>query len=429
MNKKVLSAAVLATAVMALSSCSTSRNAQKDKNETIMDNGVVTRPSADMDIDPTFLIMSDAQRDIVKRNNQFAFNLFHQMTGMESKVVSPVSVAYLMGILANGAEGQTQEEILKAIGCEGVDLKQLNECYMTLIQTAGKLDKQTTVNIANFVAINKNYQLNKHFAQTVADYYKAGLESMDFTSATSTSRINNWCKEHTDGMIPQIIDQVDPSAVSYLMNAIYFNGTWQEKFDERNTKKENFQGYTRNIQKVDMMHQNRKFFYMENEMLKAVELPYGNGTYNMLVLLPNADKSISEMMKSLNPEMLKKFSSHMDQCQVDLKLPRFTTEMELPLNDIIGNLGAPSMFLPGKANFSQFANGEFFVSKMLQKAKIEVSEQGTKAAAVSAAIMVMSAMPHETRRVEFHANRPFVYLIQDRNSGAILFMGQYTGNN
>ena len=142
----------------------------------------------------------------------------------------------------------------------------------------------------------------------------------------------------------------------------------------------------------------------------------------MTVLLPKAGKSISEVMKEMDADKLQKLSNDMDRCQVDLKFPKFTTEMDLSLNQIISKLGAPSIFQPGTADFSRFANGSFYVSKMLQKAKIEVSERGTKAA-----VMLTSLGPHEMKRVEFHANRPFVYFITERNSGAILFMGQFLG--
>ena len=401
MYKKVFSAAILASAAMAMTSCSSSKNAQNEnatKAEKITE-AEAARPSADEEMDEGYLVLSEAQQNIVKKNNDFAFRLYQQISGMDSEVVSPMSIAYLMGMLANGADGKT----------------------------AGKFDKQTTVNIANFIAINKNFRLNSDFAHTVADSYQAGVESMDFTSPKSATRINDWCKKQTKGMIPSIIDQVDPAAVSYLLNAIYFNGTWQEKFDAKNTRLENFSGYTRDIKKVNMMHQNKKFAYTENDMLQAVELPYGNGCYQMTVLLPKAGKSISEVMKEMDADKLQKLSNDMDRCQVDLKFPKFTTEMDLSLNQIISKLGAPSIFQPGTADFSRFANGSFYVSKMLQKAKIEVSERGTKAAAVTAAVMLTSLGPHEMKRVEFHANRPFVYFITERNSGAILFMGQFLG--
>lgn len=429
MNKKVFSAAILASAVMAMTSCSTSKNAQNEnatKAEKITE-AEAARPSADEEMDESYLVLSEAQQNIVKKNNDFAFKLYQQISGMDSEVVSPMSIAYLMGMLANGADGKTQQEILKAIGCEGVSVKELNDCYKALMLSAGKLDKQTTVNIANFIAINENFRLNSDFAHTVADSYQAGVESMDFSSPKSATRINDWCKKQTKGMIPSIIDQVDPAAVSYLLNAIYFNGTWQEKFDAKNTHLENFSGYTRDIKKVNMMHLNKKFAYTENDMLQAVELPYGNGSYQMTVLLPKAGKSISEVMKEMDADKLQKLSNDMDRCQVDLKFPKFTTEMDLSLNQIISKLGAPSIFQPGTADFSRFANGNFYVSKMLQKAKIEVSERGTKAAAVTAAVMLTSLGPNEMKRVEFHANRPFVYFITERNSGAILFMGQFLG--
>lgn len=427
MKKKVLSVAFV-TASMILCSCGSSKSAQTENKQPV-DTSIVTSSDDENTIDAGFGILSDSEREIVKKNNAFALNLYRQLSGMESKVISPMSITYLMGMLANGADGNTQQEILKAIGCEGLNVQELNALYHGLMQSAGRLDKKTIVNIANYVAVNKQNHLNFDFGKMVSDTYQARVESLDFSSSKSTAKINDWCKAHTDGMIPKIIDQIDPSAISYIMNAIYFNGTWQEKFDAKNTKQENFHGYTRDIQKVSMMHQVEKFYYTENNTFKAVDLPYGNGIYRMTVLLPNEGKSIDDMMKGMKVDKLEEINSQMEKCMVNLKLPKFTTEMELPLNSIISNLGAPSIFLPGKANFNHFANGNFFVSKMLQKAKIEVNEQGTKAAAVTAAIMLTSMAPMEMRNVEFHADHPFVYLITDTNSGAILFMGQFTGNH
>ena len=424
-DSKITIAALMMMAAMAMTSCASSKKINGDSNAS-KDSEMGKNEE---DLDNSYLVLSDAQQDIVKKNNAFALRLFNKVTDMESKVISPMSVSYLMGMLANGADGITQQEILKAIGCEGVSVSDLNELYKAMLLTANKQDKQTTVNIANYIAVNKNFQLNKDFCQKVSDSYLAGIESLDFTSSKSTDRINGWCKEKTNGMIPRIIDQVSADAVSYLMNASYFKGTWQNKFNAKDTKLENFRGYTRDIQKVEMMHQVKKLFYAENKDFKAVDLPYGNGSYRMLVLLPNEGKNIQEMMKGLDEEKLNQISQNMENCMVNLKLPKFTLEKELPLNAIISDLGAPSMFEAGKANFSHFADGNFFVSKMLQKAKIEVNEQGTKAAAVTAAVMLTAMAPEETRNVEFIADRPFVYMIQDSQSGGILFMGQYCGTH
>lgn len=428
MNKKTTTVA-LATLAMALTtSCSTSKKAQEQVQKGT--TSIEASKGNVENMDPEYLVLSDAQQAFAKKNNQFALNFFSQVAGFDSKVISPLSLTYLMGMLANGADGQTQQEILKALGCDGdMSLDELNALSRSMMQYAGKADPATTVNIANYIALNKHYTLKDAFAKEVADNYQAGIESLDFGSSKTTSHINEWCKKHTNGMIPTIIDQVDANAISYIMNAIYFNGSWEKKFKKSETKMENFKGYTRDMKRVNMMHRVGKYFFADNEQFSAVNMPYGNGAYAMTVLLPREGKSIDEMMKSLDADKLAALSGKMEECVVDLKLPRFTTELELPLNEIVSKLGAPSMFDSSKANFSKLADGNVYISKMLQKAKIEVSEEGTKAAAVTAAAVMLTSLQPDPRRVEFHANRPFVYMITDVRSGYIYFIGQFTGEN
>lgn len=422
MKKTFNNIALTATVLLALSACSSTKKISDNKS-----NDIVSMTTEE-EIDPEFMVLSDAQYDLVKRNNNFALNLFSEMKGVGSNVVSPMSVTYLMAMLANGAETSTREEIMDAIGAKDFDIDEMNAFYAYLMQRAKTADKQTTLNIANYIALNKEFKLKKKFASTIADSYQGAVESLDFTNPESTKRINGWCSEHTDNMIPTIIDNVDPSAVAYILNAIYFNGTWTEKFDKNNTKKVQFNGYTRDIKYVDMMHRNAKYYYTSNDVYSAVTLPYGSGAYSMTVLLPNDGKFITDLTKALNADTIASLRRNMEECLVDLKLPRFTTEMKLPLKDIVAKLGAPSMFDPTRADFSSFANGNVYVSEMLQKAKIEVSEEGTKAAAVTMGMVKLTAMrPQELRRVDFHCDRPFVYMIQDNYTGAILFMGQFTG--
>ena len=422
MKKTFNNIALTATVLFALSACSSTKKISDNKS-----NDIVSMTTEE-EIDPEFMVLSDAQYDLVKRNNNFALNLFSEMKGVGSNVVSPMSVTYLMAMLANGAEASTREEIMDAIGAKDFDIDEMNAFYAYLIRRAKTADKQTTLNIANYIALNKEFKLKKKFASTIADSYQGAVESLDFTNPESTKRINGWCSEHTNNMIPTIIDQVEPSAVSYILNAIYFNGTWTDKFDKNNTKKEQFNGYTRDIMYVDMMHRNAKYYYTSNDVYSAVTLPYGSGAYSMTVILPNEGKFITDLTKTLNADTIASLRRNMEECLVDLKLPRFTTEMKLPLKGIVAKLGAPSMFDATRADFSSFANGNVYVSEMLQKAKIEVSEEGTKAAAVTMGMVKLTSMrPQEPRRVDFHCDRPFVYMIQDNYTGAILFMGQFTG--
>lgn len=417
--------ALMGMTAMVLSACRTARV------EKAAENGNANW-SVNEEVDESFLILSDAQHEMVNNNNSFAFSLYNKTMGMNSRVVSPLSVTYLMSMLANGADGETQQQILATLGWAGEGIQQpslqdINDYSRMLIEKTARLDKAVTVEIANYVAVNKEFKLNSKFQKSVERDYKAGVESLNFTSPSTLKRINDWCNDRTHGMIPSIINELDPDAVSYLMNAIYFNGTWKDKFSKEETKQEMFRGYTRDIQYVDMMHRHSEYFYADGDGYSAVSIPYGNGAFRMTVILPSEGSFLRDVMASMDGGKFQELQRSMEKCNVDLKIPRFTTEVDLPLNDIISALGAPLIFSP-QADFSQFARGDFYVSKMFQKAKIEVSEEGTKAAAVTAAIMMMSAVrPEKKRNVVFHADSPFAYIISENSTGSIYFMGQYTG--
>lgn len=417
--------ALMGMTAMVLSACRTARV------EKAAENGNANW-SVNEEVDESFLILSDAQHEMVNNNNSFAFSLYSKTMGMNSRVVSPLSVTYLMSMLANGADGETQQQILATLGWAGEGIQQpslqdINDYSRMLIEKTARLDKAVTVEIANYVAVNKEFKLNSKFQKSVERDYKAGVESLNFTSPSTLKHINDWCNDRTHGMIPSIINEVDPDAVSYLMNAIYFNGTWKDKFSKEETKQEMFRGYTRDIQYVDMMHRHGEYFYADGDGYSAVSIPYGNGAFRMTVILPTEGSFLRDVMASMDGGKFQALQRSMEKCNVDLKIPRFTTEVDLPLNDIISALGAPLIF-SSQADFSQFARGDFYVSKMFQKAKIEVSEEGTKAAAVTAAIMMMSAVrPEKKRNVVFHADSPFAYIISENSTGSIYFMGQYTG--
>lgn len=421
MNKKIKTAALAGLSALALASCSST-------NKVTKDNGNATRPdNAYMDIDSKFLTFSNDQRATINKGNTFAVNLFKTQIDKQSKVLSPLSVSFLMGMLANGAEGDTQKEILKTLGVDEVSLQSLNEAYRALLNSTATNDKQTTINIANCIAADKRFSLKRDFQKTVLGMYDANVESLDFSTSKAVDKINEWCSKQTNGMIPKIIDQLSAADVAVLMNAIYFEGAWETPFEKEETKEENFRGYTRNIKRVQMMHQEDDFSYLSNDIFEAVTLPYGNRTYSMTVLLPKEGVSIEEMMKQVDAQKIGSLYRDMQKYVVDLKLPKFTTSTEVTLNDAVSKLGAPSIF-NGAANFKNMSDATIFISKMLQKAKIEVSEEGTKAAAITAGMVAMTALdPNEPRHVNFHANRPFVYIITERQTGAIFFIGQYLG--
>lgn len=419
---------VIAAAVMVmtgLGSCATSK--QPAAKDTDMNASKIVEIEK---LDREYLVLSDAQQSALRSINGMAFDLMRTQAGMDSKVVSPISVSYLMAMLANGANGTTRAEIMKTLGVDDSQMDALNEVCKSLIDKASRLDSQTRINVANCIAVDRQASLNPDYVTKMKNFYDAEVTSRDFGKASTVDYLNGWCQRQTHGMIPRIIDQLSADDVAVLMNAIYFNGTWVDKFDKADTRVEPFHGYTRDIKRAPMMHREGRMKYARMQGYGAVVLPYGNGNYTMTVMLPDEGKSVTEVMNSLDASVIDSIRHAAEECRVDLKLPRFTIATETRLNEPMAQLGAAAMFTPGQADFSQMTAQPIYISGMLQKAKIEVSEEGTKAAAVTSVMVRTTALePQEPRFVNFHADRPFIYMITHRPTGAIFFVGQYTGDD
>lgn len=326
-------------------------------------------------------------------------------------------------MLNNGADGITREEIDAVLGSKEVGgADSINAFCRKMLTEAPTLDNTTAAEIANTVFVNSgmNYVLQQGFIEKANQFYDAEPQSLNFSEKErAIGIINGWASDHTHGMIPELLntDLFNEFAVSYLLNALYFKGAWTNKFDKQNTKEESFNGG----EPVPMMQQYEEFEYMENDLYQAVNLPYGNGAYKMTVFFPREGKTIDDVLDQLNG---KNWNFRKWKYDVDLKLPRIQTSTDLPLVDIMKALGMPSAFDASLAKFPYFCNVPVFISNMFQKAIIELDEEGTEAAAVT-------VIEDETIGIhpwyEFHATRPFFYIISEQSTGTIFFMGQYTG--
>lgn len=376
-----------------------------------------------------YISLTRAQMDLVNENNNFAFNLFRQVTSDKSEIVSPISITYALGMLNNGAVGETQKEINKVLGFEKAGADSINAFCRKMLTEAPTLDKLTKVMIANTIYMNKDFELKSDFINKAKTFYDAEPETRDFADGKTRDVINKWGNDHTEGMIPEVLteEEFSPIAVSYLLNAIYFKGTWAEKFDKNNTKDETFKGYSAEKQ-VPMMRQEHTFNYMETDDCQALRLPYGNLAYRMTILLPKEGKTINDVLKTMTAETWQNYQI-MGRAIVDLKLPRFESKSDVNLKPIMSALGMPKAFNPGLADFSNFCNVPTYIDLMKQVAKIKLNEEGTEAAAVTVIGMEMTALePSEPQHVQFFANRPFLYVISEYSTGAIFFIGQYMGD-
>ena len=368
--------------------------------------------------------LSPDEQQLVQSNNDFAFRLFRQTRGEESSIISPLSITYALGMLNNGAAGQTQQEINNTLGFGQVGAEGINAFCRKMLTEAGTLDPQTETLIANTIFVNEGlgYRLQDGFVEKANAYYDAYPQNRDFGDGQTMDVINRWASDHTKGLIPEVLDEktFKPTAISYLLNALYFKGMWSTPFDAAKTKEEPFGDGPA----VPMMYNYDKFEYAQTDLYQAVNLPYGNGAYQMTVYLPREGKTVGDVLESLDGSNWQLSQNGWTRMfEVDLKLPRFETENRVDLVKVMSDLGMPLAFTP-VADFPYFCNEPAYIGNMFQVAKMKLDEQGTEAAAVTVIQMDATSIPsHHT----FHATRPFVYVISEKSTGTIFFIGQYTG--
>ena len=378
--------------------------------------------AADFD-HPKQIELSDTERGLVKKNNDFAFNLFRQARTGESLILSPLSITMALGMLNNAAAGQTLAEINQTLGFEEGGADAINAFCRKMLDESALVDPQTRVLLANTIFVNEGqgFFLQPEFVEKAATWYDASLEARDFADGQTLDVINQWASDHTEGMVKEVLteNEFKPYEVSYMLNALYFKGCWSSPFAPEKTSREPFGSNDA----VDMMWKPFAMFsYADNDCFQSVILPYGNTAYNMTVMLPHEDKTIEDVLASLNGD---KWPLHGEEYEVDLKLPRFETTTNQDLKEIMSALGMPSAFDKNNADFPYFCNWPVFIELMKQVAKIQVDEKGTEAAAVTIIGNGATSMPSTA---EFHANRPFLYVISEQSTGIIFFIGQYMGN-
>ena len=376
--------------------------------------------------------LTTKQSGFVASGNAFAFRFLDKVDayakgmGQDSWFVSPLSLQIALGMLLNGAQGKTADEICQMLGYDAGDTADVNEWSKLMLKELPKLDKKTELALADAIFYNKNISLKGPYRQTVSDAYEAMIEALDFSKTkASADVINNWCNEKTKGMIPHVLDEVSPSALAYLANALYFKSVWREPFPKEGTANETFTQENGKTGKVKMMKMDgKKFSYSENDSFQFVQLPYGNGAYAMTLFLPKSGHTVNEVVTLLAKDGRIPWGS---RAEVDLWLPRFESSYHILLNDILQQLGMNTAFNGAMADFSAMCDIPSFVSFVQQDAAIKVDEKGTEAAAVTIIGMEATALPTTPQKVVFHADHPFLYLITELSTGSILFAGKYAG--
>ena len=357
---------------------------------------------------------------------RLAVELF-QSSVLESKdenvLISPLSIQLALAMTANGADGDTKAEMEALLGGE-ISLEDLNEYLYSYVNNLPSAEKYK-LQIANSIWFRDDegrLQAEKDFLQKNADYYGAQAYKAAFDDQTLKD-INNWVKDHTDGMIDSILDQIDEDAVMYLINALVFDAEWQHVYDKSDVYKGKFTNIGGTEKQVDMMH-SEETVYLQDENAIGFMKPYSGSKYNFAVLLPNEGVDIYEYIAGLTGESLMETLSTPQLGMVMATLPKFSYEYELTMNDVLKELGMPSAFSGDTADFSKMANssrGNIYIGDVLHKTFISVDELGTKAGAVTKVQMNDECAVISEWVVTL--NRPFVYMIIDNETNLPVFIG------
>ncbi|HEY9167638.1 MAG TPA: serpin family protein [Candidatus Kryptonia bacterium] len=370
--------------------------------------------------------LTPLEKQNVNQSNHFSFSLFNTVNKAETGnnvFISPLSVSYALGMVLNGADRTTKSQIDSMLGWNGVSDDDINSSYETLSDYLINLDPKVTMNIANSIWYKKGVPVEANFLNVNNKYFSAEVSALDFASPDAVTTINSWVDAKTNHKISKVLDTIPRDEVMYLINAIYFNGSWKYKFDEANTTNSPFYSDDGNTNTIELMHTQTDFPYCENEEYQAVELPYGDSLYSMVVILPKAGISIEQLSTAFNQSDFENIGSRLSVYPVEISLPRFELNYNRLLNADLKSMGMIDAFDPSKADLSRICKAlSLYVTDVDHITYVKVNEAGTEAAAVT--VVGIGATIAEPSSVTMNVDRPFLFLIHERNSGAILFMGK-----
>jgi len=368
--------------------------------------------------------LSAGEQKIIAANNEFSFSLFRQLGAAESDsnvFVSPLSASMALGMAMTGASGTTFDEMRATLGFGTTSESEIDQGYRSLITLLRGLDPGVDFRIANSIWTREGFPVTPAFLDAGRTWFDAQAASLDFASPNAVKSINDWVSTATAGKIPTILDQIKSDEVMFLINAIYFKGSWRAKFDPALTIDAPFHGIAGD-QPMKLMHREGTVRYLQTPTFSAVDLPYGNSAYSMSVVLPNVGQSVDAVLASLRTDTWSAWTTQFQDAELDLHLPRLALTWERMLIPDLQALGMRAAFQAGGADFSRISplGDRLFISTVKQKTYVNVNEEGTEAAAVTNVGISLTSAP---LRTQFRVDRPYVFVIRERLSGTILFLG------
>ena len=420
----------LLSAAAALAACS-----KNNVKETIN----ISSPTPSEQI--TKVTLSETQQGYMEAGNAMAFRFLEKVYDGNDFIVSPLSLQYALAMTANGATGETLQEIIDFLGYGEDGITALNAYCRSLLEQLPAVDLDVTLKLTDAILVNDQFPLLDSFQKTVRENYYAAVENMDFSNHSQVAAtVNDWASRSTNGFIDKVLEasEISDMAVAYIMNALYFKAKWagsdyNPMFRDYATRDETFTLSDGSTRQIPMMNNMRYHQYAQMDGYKVLALPYSGSKFFMYILLPdenNLDGLVSKLKGSSWNSILGNLKT---DAEVYVKLPKFDIENKFNLTDALKDLGVKKAFASGEAQFDSMLQPKpgwfYWIEKVIQKARISVSEWGTEAAAVTVVEMAGNSAVdfEEPKRIYFYADHPFIFLIGESTSGAILFEGAYTG--
>lgn len=373
--------------------------------------------------------LTEIEKGLIASDNEFGVNLFQEINviqGDQNIFISPLSVSMALGMTLNGAKGETRSQMENTLGYYGLSSEEINKAFKNLIMLLSGLDHNVLFEIANSIWTRKGFEVKEPFYDTNREYFDAEVAEVDFNLMATIDRINDWVDSKTHGKIKKIVDPpISPLTMMILVNAIYFKGDWTLQFDKDDTKDMPFYLMDGSDESCRMMYIKDDFKCYYDDDYQAIELPYGDGDFSMLVYLPAQNDiavDINQFVGTVSASLIDQWDDIAVTQEVNLYLPKFELDYKVPLNAMLETLGIEDAFDPQVADFGGISDmNELHISEVFHKTYVKVDEEGTEAAAVtSVTIGTTSIGPPDMMMVD----RPFMFVIRENSSGTILFVGK-----
>ncbi|MDP2207733.1 MAG: serpin family protein [Bacteroidota bacterium] len=370
--------------------------------------------------------LTQTEKQLVSSADKFGLKLFQKVNELEQNknlFISPLSVSLALGMTLNGANTSTYDSMRNTLELPDIPQGQINEAYKSLIDLLTGIDPKVNFKIANSIFYQNTYTFENDFIEVNKKYFDALVRGLNFNDPATVNIINQWVKDNTNGKIEKIVESIENDIVMFLINALYFKGTWKYEFEKNKTRDDWFIQPNGTRSTCKMMVQESGFSYFANEDFQAIDLPYGDGAFSMTIFLPKQNRDVNSFIASITESNWNNWLSSFTIQNVKLYLPKFKLEYEIQMKDVLTALGMGIAFDPGNADFTKLYRGpgRAYISKVKHKTFVDVYEEGTEAAAVTSVEIGFISVRED---IVMRCDRPFVFVIREKNSNSILFIGK-----